>query len=404
MKTGNLKNLLMISAITVSSLVGLTVVAQDGISTGNGTDNVLPYRGFKEKVKLNSARVTPQLERNFNKIDSQSEVKQTARLKKVSVGKISPSGILKLYTFPDDDSIMEGLYEKAVKKSGDFSTLENPNNPFASFLKDRSGKKTDAMAVFNKIDEYVYPIESLSEVAEGLIMKADVTVNKQMSEKGCAICNWTDYKPIPAGGIALETTCEIRYIRDAQSYQSVYPENAIFYTGVKTQITSQMDIFKINTAVMTRDMAEYIRVKYCNDPTISEIIVTINCYLKPVTEDDSNKLQAAFDQSYVSLGEAEVKLANFAVENKKNISVQEYKMTSPFLPNSKYYLGNTMTIGSGTYLKLLPSIQDIVSYEFKSSYSSDPMVFIRSEADLAELVRKAYVAAYELTRASSERD
>jgi hypothetical protein len=399
MKKFNLKKIIKGLFLTLPTLIAITTFADDGVSTGNGTDSILPYQGFKAKAKLSAARVAPQVERNFNIVESQGQIIKSTKLGQTEIHRFDPDDLLRLYIFSSDADDLADLYTKAVNKQGDFTSLENLNNPFAVYLKNSKGNKSDVASVIKTDRDAFYPIESLNALVNGLSLKAKVRVNSKMQDHSCQVCNWTDYKAIPEGGIDFEVACDITSIQDAISYRSNYtPDDTIFYTGVKAHIASQMDQFEVFTPVMTGDMAEYIRVKYCNDPSTPEINVELSCYLKPASESDSRKLKASFNASIIPLGNTDITLTNLNVENPKSIFAPNYKVTRSLDADKDYSGGYTYWYSGGKGIKLLPTIETTVGYNFERNYSSDISIYGRSEADLAEFVRKSFIESYELSK------
>lgn len=399
MKNFNLKDLFKGLFLTVPTLLAIATLADDGVSTGNGTDSMLPYRGYKAKAKLSAAHVAPQIERNFNIVESQEQIIKSSKLGQTEIHRFDPDDLLKLYTFSSDTDELAELYTKAVHKQGNFTSLENPDNPFAAYLKNAQGQKSDVASVIKTDRDAFYPIESLNTLVNGLSLKTKVRVNAKMQDHSCQVCNWTDYKSIPEGGIDIEVACDIFSIQDAITYRSSYtPDDTVFYTGVKAHISSQMDQFEVITPVMTGDMADYIRVKYCSDPSTPEINVRLSCYLKPVSETDSRKLKASFNASIIPLGSTTITLANLSVENPKSIFAPNYQVNRSLEADKDYSGGYTYWYGSGKGIKLLPTIETTVAYNFNRSYSSSVSIYGQTEADLAEFVRKTFVESYDLSK------
>ncbi|MBK7962700.1 MAG: hypothetical protein IPK04_16810 [Bdellovibrionales bacterium] len=380
MKTQNaLKNLDFFGAMAIVMCLAPLTTHAKGTSHGNSTDGVVPYVGFKAvSPSLDSALVIPQTSRNFNRPEITDRSADLPELENIKLYEVPSLTLFAEYGFPKDRSALDKLYLMATQMQGDYSRLSSAENPFSSFLGNEYYKNSTPLAErLISEDTAIYPFEEIPQLGNNLRQETQITVNSQMTNSNCKNCNWTDYEPIPNGGITLEAYCQYQmWGLDSKGYATIRLGSEEPYpTGARIHISSQSDQIAKSVPLLPRPIAERLRIKSCDRPEVTSIRLELDCEFRPVTESDTKKLKKAFNLSALN-----------AVN--KSIVLKTFTNKDDMISTGSHIINGPLQVTYG---------RDRREF-YRFSYNVGGNSYVHSEAELAELIRVNFIRSYDLLK------
>lgn len=374
------------------------VAFADGTATGNSTGPIA-YNGVMKNIK--EPRLKAEVQLNDNQVDINNKIILSHELDNLKYLKISPYDLLVKYSFPNKKEELDELYKKSIKLDGNFSTLMNNSNPFLPYI---NGNLENLQKMVTDPVNFAFPLErrTFDLMTNGIKMNVNLAVNPKLKE--CHLCSPQYYKPIPKDGIDLEVVCYVDSVagEDRLLYRhDIDDEHNIEYaTNVFTRISTQQDILKISTPVLTDEATQNIISRFCRNPEMSELKVKISCRLQGKTTKDKNKLSQSFgidkyrahkfhlgthfidlvSQKKLNNKQAEAFNLNKELEMDQGDYVQSVEISIPNTP---------------IWIPLKDSYYNILSYKFPYESFSREIVYFQSEASLADLVRRSFISSYE---------
>lgn len=403
----------------------LSHVALAGTATGNSTNKVVAYVGAK-KIKEHPS-VVADVQLNDNEVGVKQKMLISRELEGLAMSAIESKELLQFYSFPNNKQELEELYRKSISLEGDFSTLQNHNNPFSLYIKkDHKGwdgnEGVDIKGLIQGGAHQVYPLksETFDLMTKGLMMQATLQVNPKIQSGTCGVCTTKSYKPIPKDGINLEVACFVDTIDDGNGnslyyrsvyankrYRSAYAKKEIEYsTNVQATIYTQQQSLSISTPILTEEATQTIINKYCQSSDMKFIKIKISCQLQGVKQADTDKLRQSFGTESLQLGSHAFQLVNN--------SAHVMERADAFILKGQLESDKTdyvQSVGLGVkYSPFYVTVKDgydvIQSYKFPEAPSrwgyEKKYIYAESESDFADMVRRSFISAYEALNRKNE--
>lgn len=386
--------------VTMLTLLNFnSIVLAKGIDTGNGDDKLTPFAGFKSKTELETkARVIPQQNRLFNKVTIENKLDYSQEVQQLAIKSISLYELMGSLNFPSDKLVLKNLYNLAVNKQGDFTSITSSKNPFSQFISQSDKKNIDRELSDPRL--FSYPIAAIHEVTEGINLNFNFISNKDIQENKCEACKISDYKKIPTDGIALKIQCSVGSSHDSD----ILNDHDYDYTPEKFdydldfKVYGNLDRIKNKIPLVSYEMAERMRLKFCDEEGRAKLDFVIRCSLVPADSgkklDETRKMKEAFGVTEFSLEEQVITFINpksdSFVKEKFASKLNEFRSLER---KTEYKSPKGFKMHYTNFIPLWPSSTKLVGYSFNFPSGN----VLGKESDFADLVRRGFINSYNQT-------